>query len=482
MASPLSRAPSRRRLRSLTPRVRAADRCDHHGSRFALNERANATREHVTLAGMSHVYGDSTPFPYDVDYIDLSRLAVDCAVQLLSAQHAIAASLERSDALGNERRGEVSRISTMAHAVEAALEPFVKADGALPDRLTQRMLECIKGTASAELATLEHQAAEEASQTRNIVARSGESARRSLEGFLLRHDLPGTELSLFWSAAGDQAYAASVKVKTPFGIEAVFNLAIPPDHLWSRSRRVAELSPGLEVHFPQQLGWLSKRVEMAPLKLDRSFLSVVKLDATSAELRLRKSPSAGAGYRVMMTLDDIRRVLIQPLGDEGVPESDEPLTLDGADSAQMLSFCARVVESTCDLATMRRSMVSVEYEGEALNDVQWPEAVAERLISQLAPVINEIALRSGAPGELVLRRDVGGGRREEVYVTKAELYEKVMVLAPARRARFEQLGLYDPLRVTPAPEPPAESREPSLAGQSVIYVQGAEAALTGPAH
>ena len=48
----------------------------------------------VSLEGMSHVYGDSTPFPYDVDYIDLSRLAVDCAVQLLSAQHAIAASVE----------------------------------------------------------------------------------------------------------------------------------------------------------------------------------------------------------------------------------------------------------------------------------------------------------------------------------------------------------------------------------------------------
>jgi hypothetical protein len=406
---------------------------------------------------MSHVFGDSTPFPYDVDYIDLSRHAVDCAVQLMSAQHAISTSLERAETLGQERRVEVGRINAMAHAVETSLEPFLKSNSSGADRLGQRMLECVKGTASSELATLEHQAAEEASHIRNIVTRSGESAQRSLEGFLLRHDLPGTELSLSWSSAGEQSYAATVTVKTPFGIQAVFSLAIPPDHLWSRSRRVADLSPGLEVHFPQQSGWLSKRVEMAPLKLDRLFLSMVKLDVTSAEFRLRKSPNSGAGYRVLMTLDEDRGVVIQPLSDDGVPDADAPLNLDAEDSTQMLSFCARVVSSTSDLSTMRRSMVSVDYDGEQLNDSKWPEAVAERLIQQLAPVVNEIAIRSGAPGELVLRRDVGGGRREEVYVTKAELYEKVLVLPPTRRATFEQLGLYDPLRPAAAPLPPAHT-------------------------
>ena len=92
---------------------------------------------------MTHVYGDSTPFPYDVDYIDLSRLAVDCAVQLMSAQHAIATSLERGETLGQERRAEVARINAMARSVESALEPYVKAGGAA-DRIGQRMLECVQ--------------------------------------------------------------------------------------------------------------------------------------------------------------------------------------------------------------------------------------------------------------------------------------------------------------------------------------------------
>jgi hypothetical protein len=265
--------------------------------------------------------------------------------------------------------------------------------------------------------------------------------------------LPGTELALTWAAAGEQGYTGQVDVKTPFGVNASFSLAIPPEHVWARPRRLSELAPGLEVHFPQQSGWLSKRVEMAPVKLDRMYLSAVKLDTASAEFRLRKGPTSGSGYRVLVNLHEAHQVVLQPIGEDGTPDTDAPLTLDGEDSAQMFRLCSRVVDSTLGLSNLRRGMVSVDLDGQPLDEMGWPEAVAQQLIGQLAPVLNEIARRSGAPGELVLRRDVGGGRREEVYVTKAELYEKVLVLPPNRRVAFEQLGLSDPLRAPPAPAP-----------------------------
>ena len=89
--------------------------------------------------------------------------------------------------------------------------------------------------------------------------------------------------------------------------------------------------------------------------------------------------------------------------------------------------------------------------------------MAERLIGHLAPVVMEISRRSGAPGELVLRRDVGDGRREEMYVTKAELWQKLLVLPPERRVAFGALGLSEPAappsepfsHVVPAPNRPS---------------------------
>ncbi len=407
---------------------------------------------------MSHLYGDSTSFPYDVDYIELSRHAVDCAVQLFSAQHAISAALDRAQAVSHAQSTEATRLAAMTTTVADALAVFSTGDA---ERVATRIMECVQSAANEELVAIERQGVEEVAHTRNIIGRSGESAHRALEAFLMRQDLPGTELSLSWSSLGEQGYTGHIAVRAPFGINAVFSLGIPPEHPWARPRRLAELAPGLEVHFPQQSGWLSKRVEMAPVKLDRLFLSAVQLDAVTAEFRLRKGAGSGAGYRVLVDLHGDHQVVLQPLGEDGLPDAEPPLALDGEDSAQMFRLCSRVVDSIQDLSGLRRGMESVDLDGQPLNELEWPATVAERIILQLAPVITEISRRSGAPGELVLRRDVGGGRREEMYVTKAELFEKLLVLPPMRRAAFDVLGLSEPVQ---AVVPPASASPPPRSG------------------
>lgn len=453
-----STTPGRRGSEGASPRAVAPQRGDR-----------------VILVGMSHVYGDSTPFPYDVDYIELSRHAVDCAVQLLSAQHAILSALERADSLNQAQTTQVARLSAMSRAVEGALDAFLTADSVQTERIAGRLRDCLSNTCAEELASIERQTREEVEHTRSIVLRSGESAERSLEAFLLRHDLPETELALTWAADGDNGYTGQVGVKTPFGVTAAFSLAIPPEHPWSRPRRVSDLAPGLEVHFPQQAGWLSKRVAMAPVKLDRFFLSFIRLDADQAEFRLRKGSGSGSGYRIAVQLHGALQVALQPLAEDGSTDADVPLVLDGEDSAQMFRLCNRVIESMQGLASLRRNMVAAELDAHALRELDWPAAVAERLIAHIGPVVSEISRRSGAPAELVLRRDIGGGRREEMYVTKADLYEKVLALPPSRRATFDVLGLGEPARAALAPANSPRSTAPTVTASNADAA--AEAAL-----
>ena len=102
------------------------------------HERRDASERRVTLLAMAHVYGDSTAFPYDLDYIELSRHAVDCAVQLFSAQHAIAASLERVGSLNQARASELSRITAMSQAVESSLSQFLGSGSPETERIARR--------------------------------------------------------------------------------------------------------------------------------------------------------------------------------------------------------------------------------------------------------------------------------------------------------------------------------------------------------
>jgi hypothetical protein len=67
----------------------------------------------------------------------------------------------------------------------------------------------------------------------------------------------------------------------------------------------------------------------------------------------------------------------------------------------------------------------------------------------MAPVVQEIAWRSHSPGELVLRRLLSGDRREEIFLPKSELKQKIEALQESNRA------LFDPLFASAAPTAPA---------------------------
>src|SRR5262245_30484204 len=151
---------------------------------------------------MSYLYGDSTTFPYDVDYIELSRHAVEAAVQLLSAQHAIGSALTREEAQNQQRSLERGRLSSMSEAVERALGPFLSNDSELTSEAARRTLQAAKGCLEEQRSEGERLATEAASHAQHVIQRAGESAHRALEAFLVRHDVPETELGLRLECSG----------------------------------------------------------------------------------------------------------------------------------------------------------------------------------------------------------------------------------------------------------------------------------------
>ena len=70
-----------------------------------------------------------------------------------------------------------------------------------------------------------------------------------------------------------------------------------------------------------------------------------------------------------------------------------------------------------------------------------PRDVCARLVAAYAPIVSEISRRSCAPNELMLRRDVGGGRREAVFITRAELRARLTRLPPSLRVLFDPFQL-----------------------------------------
>jgi hypothetical protein len=411
---------------------------------------------------MGHVYGDSTPFPYDVNFIEMIRHAVECGVMLMSAQHSIATAVDRSGNFDQLRKQEKSRLDAMSDAMKLTMTAFMSSHSERMVRTAQRVLEAARAVIDSELMSLEGQANGEIMNTRATVERSREQSFRAVEAFILRHDLPNTAVGVRL-LANEEAYSGQALVTSPFGIEAVFALAIPQAHDWGRVRRVAELSAGTEVHIPQESGWLSKRVAVAPVKLDKLVVTEVAVGQDRSLITLRKGARSGGGFQLEVTADANPRATLRRLGEDGTLTQDPMIELEGEDSVHAMRLWNRVVESTHDLAMRRQAMTTATFDGKPLREIDEPQAIANKLINVLGPIVQEIARRSGAPGELVLRRDLGEGRREEIYITKAELHEKVMTLPATLRPMFDPFELSEGPRSPRAPAP----SEP-------IYIDAAE--------
>ncbi len=63
------------------------------------------------------------------------------------------------------------------------------------------------------------------------------------------------------------------------------------------------------------------------------------------------------------------------------------------------------------------------------------------VLQQLTPLSRTIRERSRVSGELVLKRDVGGGRREELFVPRAQLAQQFAKLPMEYRKPFEDMGV-----------------------------------------
>ena len=69
------------------------------------------------------VYGDSTPFPHEGNFIETIRCSVECGVALLGAHQVIQRAVARAQEIDRARSLERARLHTMNDSVKRALAP-----------------------------------------------------------------------------------------------------------------------------------------------------------------------------------------------------------------------------------------------------------------------------------------------------------------------------------------------------------------------
>jgi len=427
---------------------------------------------------MTYLFGDSSPSNLDIDYIEFMREALDFSVQVLAAHERMVAGAARAVEIKLQGDAEVQRIeglgATLARAVEAfdigaAESPTAQCAGALlrgAAETVRSSIDRVRANGAGDVGKLEEEA-----------RRDRERCGEALGTFLKRHDLPKMTSELRLEQQHGNGYAGRLYVRALEGLAAVIELDIAASHPFGSVVRVDKLMERLEVHAPESGGWLRKEVKLRAQRLDKEYITAVVASANETMILLRTAADGtGVGFDLTVPSNGVR-VSLRRVGEASeLP----PFDLDETDSGKIRELKDKILEATADLRRARKSLVEAALNDKPLSEARDPKVMVERLVAEMAPVVREIAKRSLGPLELVLKRQTGDGRREEIFVSRRDLQVKLRGLLPATRAVFAPLELGEPPAEDEpttklAPEKPpvllVEKKRPTVADKS-LFAEG----------
>ncbi len=405
---------------------------------------------------MKFLYGDSTPSPLTSNFLEFLRDSLDFSVFALNVDEELAGIREREKTLTHAADTEIARLEALGSDVAAAVD---QADKGAAESETTRCAAQL-GAASAELIAQAIAAVRERLEGQRGLIAAEEAAQRdacfrALESLLLPHSPPQSSVSLRIERGARGGYSASRQGQTPFGLAWRVDLAVPAGHAFADDTPMEKLAPHVEVHAPEQTGWIKKEVKLKPQRLDRLLLTEVVDDGEKVTLRLRTDASGAQGLDLVVDPDD--KTVTASRAGAGTDPAAGTFELASEDLPGLVGVAEKVRAAASDLTPTR--LAEATFDDNDLRQEAGFGGFVQKLVTFMAPIVKDVSRHSLTPTELVLRRLITSERREEIFVAKSTLSDKLSPLRADLRRTFDVLGLDAVPRASHLPQPPPEAHE-----------------------
>lgn len=407
-----------------------------------------------------YLYGDSEPFPGGYDFLAALRVFVQASSKALLLAHE-ADELERS--LGE-------RAQEHLHALEAIHVFFAGAGDLIIERAARSAAPQVVGPYASQIADQIEALGAQArlARTKELDGASGEvtsrirekraEIRKVVSDYLLADPLPTLSWALSLSLAGTSPNGQAV-LEHPGELTTVVAIDLARDGAWSRARKIGDLSPGfvMQVGFKKQ--FLRSSLQPDVVTLDELVIGAIELGPDSMELHLRRRidvPRDAFVLTVDPSEDGRTIVKITRMDERGSGGSDAPFAAEGEEMARVLELASKLRRECATLLQHKRRLLSAQLDGHEVFERNLVQVLLARIADRLAPVAAEVSRHSPNPSELSLKLERDGGRREEVYLRKADLVAMVAGLPPEAQQLYAPLAFLPPRASVPPPaaEPP----------------------------
>jgi hypothetical protein len=439
---------------------------------FVEETRDTSPRE----ARVRYLYGDSSPFPYGYDFLATLESFMTTAsrvVQLATNARKVEAAadqalVERMKGLEEIEQFHLSTVEALQEAARDLMNPLVREYAGRVIESAVRVL--------AEHKARVQDANEREQQGAGIVAATARTEiEQHLDAFLRTVRLPTDRTRVRVSIATGKTEARCT-LTHPHALMSEYEID-PSTTAWSKPRKLSEFIQGVNLLVGAKKAWFSNQVTPEREKLDDFFIGEVDMMDDQCMLLVRKKPDQPDSFiftaRRGNGMLDVR--VDRPGMAEANTLSDQ---LDQGDLPVFDRLLTALQTSTTKLPALRSRLRSCTVDNVSAFDTEGALRFIDRLVSLFAPTVKEIATRSPNPQELSLKRETDDGKREEIYLRRDDIRQKLEPLPSEGRAVFAPLGLdhwlpsssMTPPPVSVRPMPP--SGYPQAAPPSSGFPQG----------
>jgi hypothetical protein len=408
---------------------------------------------------MRFLFGDSTPFPLQYNFLQTLEVFMASATRIVELD---ALSRREQVQIGEGANLRVRNVESLDRFHQAVMRALHDTSSRTTEGLTvdyaQQLSEYANRIVEGARAQASQATDREMAQANAEVERRRVEIRGAIEAFFKVAKLPllGATIAMRLPIAKEPQHEMSAVISFAEGIVVGYTLAGDALPEWRHPRKISEFAQGINLMVGSKKSWFKKTVQPELVQLDEYILAGFELSDDAAYIRLRKRPELPDSYLFTIRRVDTHLQAEVQYVDDPEAQGQMPSAVDAGDRVHLERLWTILKKSVMPATEHKTRVVSIHLDGEEIFVADKVLPLVMRLIKMMAPTVAEIARRSPNQQELSLKIEHDGGRREEIYVKKADLVAKLIPLAPPEVQVFApmQLGQAEPSVVTAVPTLP----------------------------
>lgn len=384
---------------------------------------------------MGYLYGNSEPFSQNYDFLSAFEVFADGAA---TAMRVLAEAQEIKD---DAEKAKVTRersleqlLSFHSNALSAMAKSRPEGETTAIDEYLEKIRDHADGFVEQIKKKSEATAESEAMKTEAVAKAKRDELESALSSFLTKLVLP-IEKSAFAMQLEGGWPKLTARVTSPENLEAEYLLPSARIPEWQGPRKIAEFVTGLKLPVDVKKGWFSSSVQHQLAIVDDFVIGGFAIDELDAEIRLRRRASEDDIIVLSLKREEGNDLAVwfrQP----GSPKEKQE-ELDQTTGPILSELWDKMQQSCITALRERERIIKVTINEKDVIDDGLVVPLVRHIATLIKPTLEEVAKRSPNPGELSMKLENDSGRREEIYLKKAELSAKLEGLDPETIAILE---------------------------------------------